>query len=351
MNKLLCRGQPAPCMLPFFVLFAVLSAFSSGALTVHVAPLSSIDETGSREVHTGNAHRELLQKLNGIEAGTMLRFASAGSSAAGAPQSQTDAARLSRAENAEYLLYGYIAKNDYTFTAEIKLFDYGNRRVDRIFYAMDDHGNYERLLNDLAYKIVSCFSDAFHLELFETKPEYMSLSVPASIGYWTPLGGRWTDILTGTFLIEGGLWFIPADDVFTLFGIGFHLSIGAHLSYRFGVGNPDNYKAYDHSLTISAPIRLHIRLNRQSNVFLGGGLQYSIDFLRIQEKYSQPETKVYDSMGIMASLGYQHTLTDSISLYLDNIFELKFYRTPMPSYSVRTGIVYMLFTKELVQKW
>jgi hypothetical protein len=327
----------------------LLSVMKVPALNVRLAPLFYIDETRDTVYDQSRIHWDLLHRLRTIETGRALNFSLPGNDRVRPPQSLLDAVSLCREDRAGYLLYGYIAKKDYTLYGEIKLFDYEKRTILRIFYAVDDHDNQERLLSNLAEKIAAYIDETFHLNIGDPGPDYWELRVLAGAGYWTPLDKTWTGLLTGTGLITGGARFIPRDKLFTGFGKAFYVSAAAELSYRLGMGGV--YGAWDHSLSAGGPVRLHLELDREQQLFAGMGLLYSLDFMTVKEPYKNREMKIYNTLGLVFSLGYAFKADDRFSFFFDNQIEARFYKTPMITYSPRLGIEWLLMKREAARKW
>jgi hypothetical protein len=335
-----------PCIIALFLLFFVMQI---PALNVRLAPLFYIDETRDTVYDQSRIHWDLLRRLRTIETGGALHFSLPGNDRVRPPQSLLDAVSLCREDRADYLLYGYIAKKDYTLYGEIKLFDYGNRTILRIFYAADDHANQERLLANLAEKIAAYIDEAFHLNIGDPGPDYWELWALAGAGYWTPLDGAWIDLLTGTGLVTGGVRFVPRDRLFTAFGKAFYVSASAELGYRLGAGGV--YGAWDHSLSAGGPVRLHLELDRKQQLFAGLGLLYSLDFMTVQEPYKDRETKIYNTLGLVCSLGYAFKVDGRFAFFFDSRIEARFYKTPMITYSPRLGIEWLLVKREAARKW
>jgi hypothetical protein len=327
----------------------LLSVMKIPALNVQLAPLFYIDETRDAVYDQSRIHWDLLRRLRAIETGRALNFSLLGNDRVQPPQSLLDAVSLCRDDRAAYLLYGYIAKKDYTLYGEIKLFDYEKRAILRIFYAADDHDNRERLLSNLAEKIAAYIDETFRLNIGDPGPDYWELWALAGAGYWTPLDKTWTDLLIGTGLITGGARFVPRDKLFTGFGKAFYISAAAELGYRLGMGGV--YGAWDHSLSAGGPVRLHLQLDREQQLFAGMGLLYSLDFMTVKEPYKNRETKIYNTLGLVFSLGYAFKADDGFSFFFDNQIEARFYKTPMITCSPRLGIEWLLIKREAARKW
>jgi hypothetical protein len=336
------------------VLIACLTAAAAvygEKITVHLAPLYFTDETEERMSGKTEYRRKLYEELQAVETGRELEFRLT-EGEANPPQSVIEAIRVCRNEEADYLLYGYITKRDYTYFGEIKLLDYEKREVVNFFYSVDDHGHEERLLKDLAGKIMTYINDAYQLGLADREARYWELWFPFETGYWTPLGKAWTELETGTAEAGAGLEFVPLDRLFTRMGKGFYLTAGLGVSYRFGLGNLERYDAYNHGITLRGPeIRLNMRLNARHHLSLGTGLLYSFDLLSIREPYKDRELKVYRALGVSGIGGYRFRFTDTWQVYFDNAAEVRFYEKAIVTYSGRIGLSFRMLSREVEGKW
>jgi hypothetical protein len=293
----------------------------------------------------------LFRKLQGVETGTELVFSLVSGRGTNPPQSLSEAIRVCQNEHANYLLYGFISYRDYTIYSEIKFLSYEQRAVTHVFYAVDDLDNLDRLIEDLTIKILSFIEDSFNLQILEKESRYTEWWLPGSLGYWTPIGHDWTKLIIGTGLFNGGIRFVPTDRLFVWKGMAFYLSAGFEVSYQFGLGNPDRYKAYDHILSGHIPIRMHMKLNEQHSVSFGAGFLYTFDLLQMEAPYEDSALTPYRAMGISGILGYEFKLRDTISLIFDNQAEVHFYERPIFTYSPRIGVSYRFSSREVVKKW
>ena len=320
---------------------------------IHVAPFYHIDEAKD-EVHPNNDyHKMLIQKLHKIETGLDIVFSLASlSNVINPPQSLAEAIRVCQNEHANYLLYGYIATRDYTIYAEIKLLDYERRSITRIFYSTDDLANIDRLLNDLTVKILTFVEETYNIKILEHEPQYTEWWAYGRLGYWTPIGNEWFDLMIGTVSIDFGIVFFPADRLFVWWGFPVNLSIGLEVSYQFGLGKPDRYKAYDHIITFGLPFRITMRLNDQHGISGGIGLLYRFDLLQFQAPYDDGKLLPYTSLGASVPIGYSFRIREYLAISADNRFDILLnYNTAFFSYSLRFGVDYRFSKKEIARKW
>jgi hypothetical protein len=326
----------------------IFSTAFGTALEVYVAPLYYINEAAGRQEARNGYQNRLLTVLNNVETDVELRFKSTAGFSGNPPQSLLDAITVSRTVHAEYLLYGFIAEKEYTIQAEVRLLEYETRTVIATFYAMDEKGQEDRLLKNIANKVYQFIDDTFNIPIIEKPPRFTHLSIPASIGYWTPMG-QWVHLVIGTFTINGGLRFIPADNLFIAGGYAYHFSTGFTVTYRLGLGTV--YDAYYHGITLSVPLLLHQKLDDEKEIYYGTGFSYSVDFLNISKPYEEPTVERYAAMGILLEGGYRWRYKENIFFFGEGRIDVHFYDTAMASFSVSFGAEWRIYTREVRKKW
>jgi hypothetical protein len=333
------------------IIAAVFLPAALPALHVHIAPILYVDETAGNTRETDRVQRDLLSALRKEETGITLQFDSLSGSRINPPQSLPDAITVCRDERIEYLLYGYVTIRQHTIHAEIRLFEYETRRVMQSFFGMDSTAHYNRLLEDIAWKILSYISETFHPEIKKDKTEMTRLLIPAMLGYWTPLDSSWAEVMLGTFSLGSGFVFIPTDNLFMFRGMSCYLSSGMEIKYRLGAGNPSGYQAFNHTLFITVPLRLHVPLTQEHQVFLGLGYTYFLEFFAIADKYSNTEIHVFNNMGMQISIGYRYVFNQKLTFFFRNDIDFLFNRHSLITYSPVIGIDIQVYEKEMKRRW
>jgi len=326
----------------------IFSTAFAAALEVYVAPLYYINEAEDRQEAQNSYQKRLLDELNSVETDLELRFKSTGLYSVNPPQSLLDAITVSRTLHADYLLYGFIAEKDYTIQAELRLLEYETRKVITTFYAMDEKGQEERLIENIANKVYRFIDDTFNIPIIEEPPQFAHLSIPASIGYWTPTAS-WFDYLIGTFTINGGVRLQPSDHLFISRGFVYSVSAGLNVSYRMGVGNV--YSAFSHGLTFAVPVLLHQKLNDENDIYYGVGLLYSLEFFNVKKPYEDPQVERYAAAGVLVQGGYRWRFRENIYFFSESKIEMIFYDVPMINVSLLFGAEWRIYTREVQKKW
>ena len=334
-------------------IFIMSGVILYGLEAVYVAPFYYIDEVND-EVHPNNEyHKMLMQKMKKAGTGLDIKFSQVPlSHGVNPPKSLTEAIRLCNDKHADYLLYGYIASRDYTIYAELKFIDYERRGITRIFYSVDDLENVDRLMEDLAAKIIAFLEETFYMGSYREVQKYSEWWSYVNFGYWTPVENDWLNLLIGTGTVDFGIVFYPTDRLCLWGAFPVKLSIGLELSYQFGLGNPERYKAYDHIIIIGLPFRIHFTINDIHDLSGGVGLLYRLDLLQFQDNFDDSKLLPYTSLGASFLLGYSIRIREFIAINADNRFDFLFnYDKAFISYSLRLGLNFRLSKKELTKKW
>jgi len=320
-------------------------------LEVYVAPLLYIDETAEFSRNTEIVQSDLLNALWAVETGVVLQFDNLKDNRINPPQSLTDAVTVCRNERVEYLLYGYVTRREHNVQAEIRLFDYANRQIKQSFFGMDDSAHYERLINDIALKIIVFIQETFNFDIIREYIGMTRLTIPVSVGYWTPMAQDWVEMMLGTVAAGTGLEFIPKDNLFVFRGKLGYLSTGIDIKYRFGIGNPVRYEAYNNTLYFTMPIRLHVSLTRQHEIFVGLGFVYFLELFSMADKYDEMQNYVYNNFGLNISFGYRFAFNRTLSIFFRNDFDFLFNEQSLITYAPIIGMNICIYEKRAKQEW
>ena len=335
------------CIIIFSFIFNPLFA-----IEIFIAPISYIDSREEKVISRIEISKELANEAERYLYRKEIFLKEIKNAEINAPVSMIDAIKVSREEKAEYLLYGFVEKKEYTYRGEIKLLDYEKREISTVFYSSDDLENYERLIKDLSYKIVTYFDMIFDLKLAEEEPGKLRLSVPISLGYWSYISSDWMNTVTGTGAVSTGLDLITNDKIFPNFKHKTYLSWNLNIEYRYGIGKDEVELSGLHIINLSMPLRVHIEsLSKEDGIFLGFGFLYEFDIANIEEKYAGDKRSLYTHIGILGSFGYQWKLNEKIRICFDNIIEVGFQERVMVSFSPRIRALYCIYTKEVTDKW
>ena len=335
-----------------FIAFILLSPITIAyCMEVYIAPILYVDETADNNLFEKNVQADLLKALRLYETGIVLRFIRVQDNRINAPVSLRDAISISQSERASYLIYGFLTEKEHAFYMEVRLLDYENRRVMSSFFSMDDLNNYDRLLNDIAVKLLRFIESNFNLEIIPERDKYTRILIPANLGYWTPITKDWADVLRGVVTLGSGFEFIPSDNLWILSGYNSYLSTGLNLCYRFGLGNPSKYESYSHNIYSSFPITFNADLTSEHKFFLGLGFVYILEIFYIEKMYMEMQKYIYNNFGINVNFGYCFKFNEKISLFFRNNFDFIFSSPALITYSPVIGINFKVYEKEKIEKW
>jgi len=334
-----------------FFLFVLFIPLSINALDVYIAPLLYIDETAEKIHDTVRLEADILEALWAVDTGVILQFKKVNGNGINPPESRLDALTLCRNEHIDYLLYGYVAKKTYNLQAEIRLFDYGNRAVIQSFYSSDTHENYNRLIEDIAKKILDYIDKTFKLDIKLEKTEVTKLEMPLFLSYWTPMDSNWAEVMLGTVNTGAGLHFIPTDNLFTFKGKTFFLAAGLEIKYRLGIGNPARYESFNNTLYFTIPVYLNMLLTERHRLFIGLGYTYFLEIFSITDKYEDSKTHLYNNMGMYAGFGYMFAFNKKVALLFRSDFDFLINEHPFITYSPTIGVTIQMYEKEITKKW
>ncbi|MCL2410208.1 MAG: hypothetical protein FWC97_01060 [Treponema sp.] len=320
-------------------------------IEIFVAPLLYIDETELSNLSPPTVQTDLLSALWAVETGVVLRFNRLRNNQISPPQSLTEVVTVARNERIEYLLYGFVTRRAHSVQMEIRLFNYEDRRVEQTFFSMDDSENYDRMMRDMSLKIIAYISGVFNLEIISERTGVTRMSIPVSLGYWTPMERSWVDLMLGTVVAGSGLEFVPTDNLFVFRGNVCYLSTGIELKYRFGIGNPSRYEAVKHTLYITLPLRLNMLLARQHEIFMGVGFVYFLEFFSMADMHNDPRTFVFNNFGINFNFGYRFAFNEDISIFFRNNFDILFNERSLLTYSPVIGMNFQIFNREVRNRW
>lgn len=326
----------------FVLIASLITSYTIIAERILVAPLYIVNEQEGTNDKINNSHKDITSALKQLDESNILGFESVGIFHINPPASFLDAVRLGKELKSDYLLYGYIKTNDYSWSIELKLLDVNDSRIKQIFYASDDSSHYNRMISDIANKIVLYIMDEFHVSVegISKDSREMLFNIPASLGYWTYTSADWNSVATGTGSISAGIEFIPVDRLFQYRGAAYFLSLGLMLNYRYGMGDPSQYVANIHSVTMELPVVLYRQWHPRSTFLLGVVPCYTMDFMTYTPRNSGSTSVFESAMGFKLRPGIRFRAFQKMDLTFTVDFGVRLYDPLQPSVEPSLGIVY-----------
>ena len=207
-----------------------------GALDIYLAPVIYQDDESAAAPEDKHPGDDLHKRLFAVPIANGVAFHDAEVAGDSVPRTFMEAARLCESQGYPYLLYGFVKRTGYSYYAELKLMERQRKDLAVSFISGDDESHYERLLDDLSAKITGFVRT--DLGMGPPRPEQRPASnivvLPMAVGYWTPMGGKWSQATAGLAAVEASVRFIPARPLFPLWTRPCFLALGVDLEYALG---------------------------------------------------------------------------------------------------------------------
>lgn len=331
------------CVLVMATLCAV------NAIEIAIPPIHYIDER-SGEVDKNNlVNKDLAMFFAQEDTAPFLVLTAIGIGTLQAPQSIGDALRIGQNTGNDYLLYGFIARKEYSWNIELKLLDVKSKDVIGFFYGSDDDAHYDRMLKDVSEKLIAFMDEYFSLDLANRNggKNNTTLSIPIQLGYWTPSDDEMGNIVIGTGKVSTGLEFIPSTKVFLCDRKNYFFSFNLNLAYKYGMGASGSYLVNMHSVSIAMQLKLFCQVSDRNVIYIGAGPVYAIDIIKSQGKYEDQKVDICHTMGSCWLLGYRFLLNDKISFFVECDLEKRYYNPALSSFEPSLGITRTIYAKKV----
>jgi hypothetical protein len=238
------------------------------------------------------------------------------------PKSFLDALHLSNELSLDYIIYGFIEKNEYSIHGELKLFDSKKQEIIRIFYSTDNTDRLTRLIGDLISKIEEYFKSIFNMPLpgekIKAAPSHGIISFVFGAGYWTPATSEWNEYNLGLYSIDLHTRFIPTRPPEGARFRGFYFRTGLVINFFHSI----NRAGYEHynllTFTFGIPAALCADIETKHTLSLGLEPQFTIDYLIQDRMYDNTVMIPTVSFSGAFNLEYQYFITPGILIGISN---------------------------------
>lgn len=325
-----------PALLPLLGLSPSLAM----ALEVYVAPLVVIDETGSEALRALRPEADLLRALARGTTGDSLSVLRSREDPAETPRSLLDAALLCERQGYAFLLYGYVKRTAVALSAELKLLDHERGQIAAAFFGGDDPAHYERLMREMAAKVLEYFVTTAGLRppARAEDPRRNLVELATWLGYWTPMGGDWDRVVAGIATVGLAARLIPAYPLFKLWSRSAYVALGLEGEYGLGMNEPGYESFFLHLAKLRVPVEVVLELPAGHAVGLGAGLLVELDTAVQDRKYSSLFTDTTVVPGFCLTLLYRYSPSGRISLGVESVLEVAAYSPPLLVFSPRLSV-------------
>lgn len=302
-------------------LFSIVIASAS---EIKIAPLAVYDGDGNKTEAPYNPSKAIHDELETRWFGGLINFSHISESKYGIPVTIIDAHKICASESADYLIYGYLKKNESSWLCEVKLYDANGKKIIKEFFAGDSIDHYDRLINVLCQNILFGIEEITGLnkdELRQKKTRPMELRIPVSLFYWSPVDSDWGDKILGIAGVNAGLELYPPQPVIVSNGKLMDFSTRFNLSWNIGINKKNTYPLVINTMAISLPVLLHVHFNERHSLYGGFGLAYNIELMSIKPKYENEKFLYQNVFSFETIAGYEFDINDKARLFAEMAFD------------------------------
>lgn len=302
------------------LLFSLVIASAS---EIKIAPLAVYDGDGNKTEAPYNPSKAIHDELEKRWFGGLINFSHISESKYGIPVTIIDAHKICASESADYLLYGYVKKNESSWLCEVKLYDVSEKKIIKEFFAGDSIDHYDRFINVLCQNILFGIEEITGLnkdELRQKKTRPMELRIPVSLFYWSPVDSDWGDKILGIAGVNAGIELYPPQPVIVLNGKLIAFSARFNLSWNIGINKKNTYPLVINTMAISLPVLLHVHFNERHSLYGGFGLAYNIELMSIKPKYENEKFLYQNVFSFETIAGYEFEINDKAHLFAEMAF-------------------------------
>lgn len=327
----------------------MLSTFRLSAETVLVAPVIVYDKDSKIVTLDKNPSEEIYERISIHWFEGLISFRQLSPKEYGEIYTVFDANRCCAVENADYILFGYIQRNDGNWLADVKLYDYKAKKLSKEFFSSDDISHYERLLDSLCENILTGLEEETGLDSDEIRKEEerpFEIKLPVQFFYWNPIDSSWNSRITGIVGISVGTEIYPPQPKVVLWQKLFDFSLRPELSYSYGVGKRSAYPLNYNAISFAFPLCVHMHFNMKNSIYAGAGIYYEITLMKITPKYEERKFLYQNAFGIESLIGYEFKVGDLMNLFTEIKFDFHFNRDIFISIKPAFGISFNLFRRQ-----
>ncbi|MBP5359266.1 MAG: hypothetical protein J6Y69_08795 [Treponema sp.] len=329
-----------------FLLLLLIPAIRMNAETVLVAPMAVYDKDSNAISMTRNPAEEIFDVVSDHWFEGMLTFRMVSSRKYGEIYTTLDANRCCAAEDAEYILFGYVQQNEGSWIASMKLYDASSKKTAMEFFSGDDLNHYERLMGDLSEKILAGLEEAAGLnrsDVLNARIRPFEAKLPLSAFWWSPVAGGWNKRLTGIAGLDIQLELYPKQPKISPGGHLIDFSLRPGISDSFALGTDGSYPVIYDAVSIVLPFCAHFHFDMRNSLYIGTGPYYEIQLMSYSPKYMSGEFHWQNMFGLEALAGYEFAAGENIDLFTEVRLDFHFSRDSYLAIKTALGASFRLY--------
>lgn len=312
------------------------------AENIILAPLVCYDENNKIIELTKNPNKIINRDLSKVWFEGIINFSAIDEKNYGLIYTIVDAERLCVVLNSDYIVYGYIQKNELSWYGNLKLYDANRKQIVKDFFASDSIDNFNRFITVLEQNLVSGIEEILGIDFLNEEVEKnrpTEIRIPISACYWTPIDYKWSNVITGITGVNTGIEIFPPFQTKTFNNTLVDVSATLKLSYAYGIGSQKKYPLDYHTVTVCFPVSFYFHFTEKHSTYFGAGFFYELELMNVQKKYENPQFMYQNMFGTTISAGYEFLLNNFCSIYteicLDYHFAADSYIAVKPSLGIK----------------
>ena len=332
-----------------FLLLILFPSICMGAETVLVAPMTVYDQDSNAISMPRNPAEEVYDVISDHWFEGMLSFRMVSSRKYGEIYTTLDASRCCAAEEAEYILFGYVQKNEGSWFASMKLYDANSKKTLREFFSGDDTDHYDRLMKNLSEKILIGLEEVTGLnrsDVLNARIRPFEIKVPVSVFWWNPVAGGWNKRVTGIAGLDAFLEIYPKQPKLSPGGHLLDFSLRPGISDSFALGCDGSYPMIYDAVSLILPLCVHLHFDMRNSLYIGTGPYYEIQLMTYSPKYLPGEFHWQNMFGLEAFAGYEFAAGENIDLFTEVRLDFHFSRDSYLAVKAAVGASFRLYRGE-----
>ena len=257
-----------------------------------------------------------------------------------------DANKMCLASGANYLLYGYVQQNEKNYFSNAKLYSAGEKKIVKEFFASDSDTSYERMLDDLFFKVLDGVLEIAGIENLRKNEDSFrecELNIRPEIFYWVPMNKNWCEKIVGIAGTGLSLDFFPVQPFFVVKNIALEISARFNIAWSCAINQKDWYPLFLNNIIFASPAIAHFNFDSRHSAYIGLGPGYELSLMTISPKYESKKLYYASSFFLQIGLGYEYRVKDSVKIFSENVFDFHLTGTSYVALCFSFGVSFNLY--------